>query len=106
MDDQGSLFGEGRMAPPARQSTPDPEAIRARLRRLLDMLRASERMPLSDRDVRMWQTVVPNMTRWLPDEDARAIRAEFAAEMERLGNGGKSGNVAVPRAAGSGGTRA
>ncbi|SUS07133.1 conserved hypothetical protein [uncultured Defluviicoccus sp.] len=106
MDAQGSLFGEGRMAPPTRQSTPDPEAVRGRLHRLLEVLRAAEHMPLSDRDVRMWQTVVPNMTRWLPDEDARAICAEFAAEMERLGNGGKSGDVAVPKAPGSGRTRA
>ena len=85
MDAQGSLFGEGRMAPPARQSTPDIEAIRARLGRLLEMLRAAESMPLSDRDARMWRTVVPNMTRWLPDEESRAIRTAFAREMDRLG---------------------
>lgn len=85
MDAQGSLFGEGRMAPPARQSTPDIEAIRARLRRLLAVLHAAETMPLSDRDVRMWRTVVPNMTRWLPDEESRAIRTAFAREMDRLG---------------------
>ena len=42
-------------------------------------------MPLSDRDLRMWQTVVPNMTRWLPDDEADAIRTEFAHELERLG---------------------
>lgn len=66
VDPQGSLFGDGRMAPAARRSTPDPQAIRGRLGRLLETLRSSQTMPLSDRDVRMWQTVVPNMTRWLP----------------------------------------
>lgn len=87
-DTQGSLFGEGRMAPPARSSSPDPQAIRARLDRLMEILRTSETMPLSDRDQRMWQTVVPNMTRWLPDDEAHVVCAAFTSEMERLGAGG------------------
>ena len=74
VDSQGSLFGEASMAPPARESLPDLQAIRERLDRLLKTLRASETMPLSDRDLNMWQTVVPNMTRWLPDEEADGIR--------------------------------
>lgn len=85
LDAQGSLFGDGRMAAPARTSEPDPQAIRGRLGRLLETLRESESMPLSDKDVRMWHTVVPNMTRWLPDDEADAIKSEFATEMERLG---------------------
>ena len=85
IDAQRSLFGEGRMSPPASRTTPDPEAIRGRLNRLLDTLRAANTMPLSDRDARMWQTVVPNMTKWLPDSEAATIRAAFAWEMERLG---------------------
>lgn len=82
---QTSLFGEGRMTPPSRPSTPDPEAIRCRLNRLLDTLRAAtDNVPLSDRDVRMWRAVVPNMTKWLPEDEAESIRATFAAELERL----------------------
>ena len=73
------------MAAPARTSAPDSQAIRGRLGRLLETLRESESMPLSDKDIRMWQTVVPNMTRWLPDDEADAIKSEFANEMERLG---------------------
>lgn len=84
-DAQGSLFGEGRMTPPQRSSTPDPEAIRLRLDRLLATLRAAETMPLSDRDARMWTVVVPNMAKWLPDAAAEAICAAFAREMARLG---------------------
>ena len=84
-DAQGSLFGEGRMAPPARPSTPDPEAIRSRLNRLLATLRAADAMPLSDRDLCMWQTVVPNMTKWLPKDEGETIRETFDREMERLG---------------------
>lgn len=83
-DAQGSLFGDGRMAAPVRASSPDPQTIRARLGRLLDTLRSSDTMPFSDKDLRMWQTVVPNMTRWLPDDEGEAIRAEFARETNRL----------------------
>ena len=85
LEAQGSLFGDGGMAAPARTSAPDPQAIRGRLGRLLETLRESESMPLSDKDMRMWQTVVPNMTRWLPDDEADSIKSEFANEMERLG---------------------
>lgn len=85
-DDQGSLFGEGRMAPLSRApAAPDPEAIRGRLDRLIGTLRDATAMPLSDRDARMWQTVVPNMTKWLPTGEAEAVRAAFTREMERLG---------------------
>ena len=88
LDDQGSLFGEGRMTPLARAPAPDPEAIRGRLNRLIGTLRSAAAMPLSDRDARMWRTVVPNMTKWLPEEEAEAIRTAFAREMERLGAAG------------------
>ncbi len=84
IDAQASLFGEGGMTPPARPPTVDTEAIRGRLNRLLGSLRAADTMPLSDRDVRMWQTVVPNMTKWLPDGEAQTVRLAFACEMERL----------------------
>ena len=86
-DAQGSLFGEGRMTPPQRSSTPDPEVIRGRLERLLTTLRSAQTMPLSDRDVRMWAAVVPNMTKWMSIAEAEAICAAFKREMERLGAG-------------------
>jgi hypothetical protein len=83
-DDQGSLFGEGRMTAPQPSTVPDPESIRRRLTTILDTLRAAETMPLSERDARMWQTVFPNMANWLPEEEADALRAAFREEMRRL----------------------
>lgn len=83
-DTQGSLFGEGRMTPPRRSSTPDPDAIRRRLEQLLATLRTAQTMPLCERDVRMWAAVVPNMTKWLPSDEAKAIRVAFEQEVERL----------------------
>lgn len=84
IDFQGSLFGEGKMTPPARASIPDPETIRRRLNRLLQTLRAADVLPLSEKDVRMWRAVVPNMTKWLPEPEGAEIRNAFHREMERL----------------------
>ena len=86
MPAQDSLFGPGedRLKAPPRAASPNPEAIRARLRSLLATARAAEKMPWPDRDARMWQIVFPNMANWLPPEEAEALRFEFAHEMERL----------------------
>src|SRR5713226_4629628 len=83
---QGSLFGsrEDRLQAPRQRSAPDPEAVRLRLKSLLDKARSAEKMPWSERDARMWQTVFPNMAKWLPEEEADQLRFEFAREMERL----------------------
>lgn len=32
----------------------------------------------------LYQTIFPQMTNWLPTEEAAQLRFEFAAEMERL----------------------
>lgn len=85
IDAQASLFGEGLMTPPQRRTTPDADVIRSRLNRLLDTLQAAKTMPLSDHDARMWRTVVPNMTKWLPESEAGIIRETFVREMDRLG---------------------
>jgi len=83
---QGSLFGSGddRMQAPNKSAMPDPEDVRRRLKALIEKVRAAERMPWSERDARMWQTVFPNMAKWLPTEEADQLRFEFAQEMERL----------------------
>jgi hypothetical protein len=83
---QGSLFGPGedRLQALRRRSLPDPETIRLRLKSLLEKARSAEKMPWSERDARMWQTVFPNMAKWLPGEEADQLLFEFAREMERL----------------------
>ena len=83
---QGSLFGqaEDRMQAPQQRTTPDPEEVRLRLRALVEKARSVERMPWSERDARMWQTVFPNMANWLPEAEADQLRFEFDREMRRL----------------------
>jgi len=83
---QGSLFGSGedRMQAPRQQTMPDPEDVRRRLKALLEKARSAERMPWSEHDARMWQTVFPNMAKWLPEDEAGQLCFEFAQELERL----------------------
>jgi hypothetical protein len=83
---QESLFGLGdnRMQPPKPSTTPDPQAIRRRLHTLLDKARGADKMPWPERDARMWQTVFPNMAKWLPSEEGEKLCSQFAQEIRRL----------------------
>ena len=83
---QGSLFGEGedRLQEAQVNTRPDPDKIRLRLDALLEKARSSETMPWSERDQRMWQTVFPQMTKWLPEEEAAQYVFQFEQEMHRL----------------------
>jgi hypothetical protein len=83
---QGSLFGAGedRLQAPVQRYMPDPEKVRRRLRALLETVRSAEKMPWPERDARMWQIVFPNMANWLPEQEAKQLRFEFAQEIERL----------------------
>lgn len=83
---QGSLFGsrEDRLQAPIQRYEPDPEQVRRRLKTLLETARSARKMPWPERDARMWQIVFPNMANWLPDEEAKQLRFEFAQEIARL----------------------
>ena len=83
---QASLFGPGenRLQAQRQSSVPDPETVRLRLKALLEKARSASKMPWSERDARMWQTVFPNMAKWLPKEEAEQLSFEFAREIERL----------------------
>lgn len=85
-DEQFNLFGEGedRLQAPARPMVDHAVQARARLAAVLELMRTSRTMPWSDRDARMWQTVFPQMSNWLPDAEAEQLRLEFAREIERL----------------------
>ncbi len=41
-------------------------------------------MPWPERDVRMWQTVFPQMANWLPEAEAEQLHLQFTREIERL----------------------
>jgi hypothetical protein len=41
-------------------------------------------MPWDSRRERMYRNIFPQMTNWLPEEEAARLRAAFEAELERL----------------------
>lgn len=65
-------------------TTPSAEQVRGRLEGLMRTLRRADTLPLTDKQLRFWRTVVPQMTNWLPAEEKAAICAEFEAHLVRL----------------------
>jgi hypothetical protein len=81
---QPDLFAEV-AEPDAPAYRPDPAKVRARLERIMDQARAAEAAPWEPTRVSLYRVIVPDMTRWLPDDEAAAWRSEFEAQLERLG---------------------
>jgi hypothetical protein len=79
-DEQDDLFGD--------QPTPvyraDPEQVRADLHKILLEARAAQRMPWEPTRVSLYRTIFPQMTNWLPEEEAAQLRFEFETELARL----------------------
>jgi hypothetical protein len=80
-ENQPDLFPEDAGAPVYRA---DPDKVRARLHRILAEARAADVVPWENARTSLYRTIFPQMTRWLPDEEAAQLRFEFEAEMERL----------------------
>jgi hypothetical protein len=80
MTSQPDLFPE-----PPRDETIDPDEVRAELLQLLALARnAREIAPWDRRTHRYHAVVFPQMTRWLPEEEAQQLCFQFAAELERI----------------------
>ncbi len=62
----------------------DPEKVRRELLALLEQAKTSSRLPWSHEDLRYHQPVFPQMSRWLPKDEAEQLCFEFAQEIERL----------------------
>jgi hypothetical protein len=77
---QSDLFGE--------QSTPiyrpDPDKVRSRLHKILVEARAAKTLPWEPTTVSLYRTIFPQMTNWLPEEEAGQLRFEFETELARL----------------------
>ena len=63
---------------------PDPDRVRARLHKILAEARAARALPWDESDVGYYRTIFPQMTLWLPEDEAKQLRFEFDAEMARL----------------------
>jgi hypothetical protein len=78
--EQGELFN----APAAPVYRPNLDKVRARLEKLLAEARAAETMPWELSQLSLYRLIYPQMTLWLPDDEAAQYRLAFDAEMARL----------------------
>jgi hypothetical protein len=80
-DEQAELFGEDAPTPEYRA---DPDEVRAELYRILAEARAAQKLPWEPKRVRLYRTIFPQMTNWLPQEEAAQLCFEFETELARL----------------------
>jgi hypothetical protein len=80
-DDQSDLFDEDAPTPEYRA---DPDEVRAELHKILAEARAAHKLPWEPRKASLYRTIFPQMTLWLPEEEAAQLRFEFESELERL----------------------
>lgn len=90
MKDEPDLFGPSQLGLGLEDTRPDPtkidpDEVRRELRSLLELAKsAREQAPWDRRTHRYHQVVFPQMTSWLPDDEAEQLRFEFAKELERI----------------------
>lgn len=89
---QGDLFGPEPQADlfgpdPAPAYRPDPDRVRRRLARILGEARAAAKMPWEPTQLSLYRTIVPQMTLWLPEDEAARWRLDFDRELTRLDRG-------------------
>lgn len=63
--------------------TPKPEDVRRRLNGIIRKLRESDELPWSLHEFRTWRIIFPQMTNWLPDEEAEELKEAFFVEHDR-----------------------
>ncbi|HEY0105940.1 MAG TPA: hypothetical protein VGB91_07630 [Rhizomicrobium sp.] len=67
---------------PAQAYRADPDEVRRDLLRMLAEARAARAMPA--RRLRLYQTIFPQMSNWLPEAEAAQLCFAFECELERL----------------------
>jgi hypothetical protein len=89
MSRQGDLFDNEQQSElfedaPTPVYRADPHKVRQEPHALLAQVRAAQTMPWDARGVRLYRTIFPQMTNWLPDEEGAQLRLEFETELARL----------------------
>ena len=78
---QTDLFDEDAPAPEYRAY---PDKVRARLHKMLAEARAAQKLTWEPERVLLYRTIFPQMTNWLPEDEAAQLRFAFETEMARL----------------------
>jgi hypothetical protein len=63
---------------------PNADKVRARLHKILAEARAAQTSPREPASISLYRTIFPQMTLFLPEDEAAQLRFEFEAEMARL----------------------
>ncbi len=63
---------------------PETDKVRSRLHKILAEARAAKALPWERSTVSLYRTIFPQMTLWLPEEEAAQLRLEFEAKLLRL----------------------
>jgi hypothetical protein len=80
-DEQADLLGEDTPTPEYRA---DPDTVRQELYKILAEARAAQTIPWDAQRARLYRTIFPQMTNWLPPEEGEQLRFEFETELTRL----------------------
>jgi hypothetical protein len=80
-DEQPELFDDESLTP---TFYPDQEAVRAELYRILSEARSAQVLPWDASTLSLYQTIFPQMTRCLPQEEAEQLCFAFETELLRL----------------------
>ena len=77
---------------------PSLATVRAEVNKVLDTARIAREMPWTAKEVAFWKTVFPQMTNWLPEEEAAQLRSAFMEEICRLEVASAGNSARVPAA--------
>lgn len=79
LDTEPAPFSQEHVHPDFRA---DPDRVRARLNSILAEVRAA--LPLAAQRLRLYRAIFPQVSTWLPEEEAARFRLEFETEIVRL----------------------
>jgi hypothetical protein len=80
-ESQSELFDEDAPTPVYRA---DPDEVRAELYKILAEARAAKTLPWEPKQASLYKTIFPQMTNWLPEDEAAQLRFDFESELARL----------------------
>lgn len=63
---------------------PTPDYVRAHMQKILDEVRGASRLPWDQSTVRAYENIFPQMSKWLPPEEAEILIVDFNSELARL----------------------
>lgn len=73
------------LGPPPKQSyAPSLATVRSEVNKVLEKARIARELPWTAKEVAFWKTVFPQMTNWLPADEAEQLRSAFMEEICRL----------------------